>query len=183
MKTLRFKKDTEFNFYDANGDFIHSRMTIKKDTLISIRDDELEIRENIPGCKYDKCYFITFDAWKYDKDLIDIKMINQTPESPYTEDFLRHEEAGIFIPTSDVELIFQQQEKEIELLNKLHQMYKDSDDSELKEIGDLSDEEFEEYERDQYSIEIFYNRNSIITFEEYLQWAIDEFGYWGCPPQ
>lgn len=73
--------------------------------------------------------------------------------------------------------------KEIELLNKLHQMYKDSEDEELKETGDLSDEEFEEYERDQYSIEIFYNRNSIITFEEYLQWAIDNFGVWDCVPQ
>ena len=179
MKKLRVLKDIKL-FFEDNDDLGSSKMTLKKDLVIKVEDEELEVLEDVPGIKYDKSYFITFDAWKYDKDLIDIKMINQTPESPYIEDFLRHEEAGIFIPTSDVEVIFQQSEKEIELLNKLHQMYKNSEDEELKEIGDLSDEEFEEYERDQYSIEIFYNRN-LMTFEEYEQWAIDNFGVWGCP--
>ena len=181
MKKLRVLKDIEL-FFENDDDLGSSTMTLKKDLIFKVQDEELEVLENIPGVIYDKCYFITFDAWKYDKDLIDIKMINQTPESSNIEDFLRHEEAGIYISTSDVEVIFQQSEKEIELLNELHQMYKNSEDEELKEIGDLSDEEFEEYERDQYSIEIFYNRN-MKTLEEYLQWAIDNFGEWGCAPQ
>lgn len=69
-----------------------------------------------------------------------------------------------------------------ELLIELQKLYDESDFIE-EEMKNMTPEEFEEYERDQYSIEIFYNRNSIITFEEYLQWAIDNFGVWDCVPQ
>lgn len=69
-----------------------------------------------------------------------------------------------------------------ELLIELQKLYDESDFIE-EEMKNMTSEEFEEYERDQYSIEIFYNRNSKITFEEYLQWAIDYFGEWGCAPQ
>ena len=176
MKKLRVLKDIEI-FFENDDDLGSSTMTLKKDLIINVQDEELEVLENIPGVKYDKCYFITFDAWKYDRELIDIKMINQTPESSYTEDFLRHEEAGIFIPTSDVEVIFEQSDKEKELLEKLHNKYENSDDIE-DEFKGMTSEEFEEYEREQYSIDIFYNRN-MKTFEEYLQWAYDNFGNWG----
>jgi hypothetical protein len=60
-----------------------------------------------------------------------------------------------------------------ELLNELHQLYDESDFIE-EEFKNMTSEEFEEFEKDQFESDIDFD-----DYEEYLQWAIDNFGVWG----
>ena len=66
---------------------------------------------------------------------------------------------------------------ETRLLQQLQQMYEEADYIE-DEMKDMTAEEFKDFEVEQYTVDEFDG-----SFEEYLQWAIDNFGVWGCPPQ
>ena len=61
-----------------------------------------------------------------------------------------------------------------DLLRELKKLYDESDFIE-EEFKNMTSEEFEEFEKDQFELDIDFD-----DFEEYLQWAIDSFGTWGC---
>lgn len=168
MKTLRFKKDTEFNFYDYNQRFIHSRMTIKKDTLISIRDDELEIKEDIPGCEYDRAYFIEFIASEYDKENINIEIIQESENDTNDVEELRHTDCFLELNADDVYLM-----TTIDLLEQLRKMYDESDFIEDVFKG-MTQDEFDEFEMEAFEEDDYFEH-----FDEYIQWVYDNFGAWG----
>ena len=168
MKTLKFRKDTEFNFYDYNQRFIHSRMTIKKDTLISIRDEEFEIKENIPGCEYDRAYFIEFIASEYDKENINIEIIQESENDTNDIEELRHTDCFLEINVDDVYLM-----TTIDLLEQLRKMYDESDFIE-DEFKGMTQDEFDEFE-----MEAFEEDDDFEHFDEYIQWVYDNFGAWG----
>lgn len=64
-----------------------------------------------------------------------------------------------------------------ELLIELQKLYDESDFIE-EDMKNMTPEEFEKFEREQFEDDIDFD-----NFEEYLQWAIDDFGVWGCAPQ
>lgn len=63
-----------------------------------------------------------------------------------------------------------------ELLNELQKLYDESDFIE-EDMKNMTSEDFEEFEREQFELDIDFD-----DFEEYLHWAIDNFGVWGCAP-
>jgi hypothetical protein len=61
-----------------------------------------------------------------------------------------------------------------DLLIELKKLYDESDFIE-EEFKNMTSEEFEEFEKDQFESDIDFD-----DYEEYLHWAIDNFGTWGC---
>lgn len=60
-----------------------------------------------------------------------------------------------------------------DLLRELKNLYDESDFIE-ENMKNMTSEEFEEFEREQFELDIDFD-----DFEEYLHWAIDNFGVWG----
>lgn len=88
-------------------------------------------------------------------------------------DYMR--ENDYFFDDSKIEIYYVEEDEDTikQLLNKLHQLYDESAfiDEDFK---NMTSEEFEEFEREQFELDIDFD-----DFEEYLHWAIDNFGAWG----
>lgn len=71
MKKVIFKKDKEFLFYDSTDTFIHSRVTCKKGL-------EIEVPDVVFYSGFDKHITFEIDFSKYDRNLIDIEIIQES---------------------------------------------------------------------------------------------------------
>lgn len=168
---LRFKKDTEFIFRDMNDTFNHSKMTIKKNTIIDVDDYESEILENYPQVEFNRFYHITFTPYKYKKEDVIIEILQESENDFNDVDELRSEDCFIYINADDVEEL-----NVDELLKILYELYQNTTDSELREIGDMPFDEFCKFEKDLFDSDIDFD-NEV----EYYTWVINNFGAW-CSP-
>lgn len=64
-----------------------------------------------------------------------------------------------------------------DLLRELQNLYKENKDIFEEELQELADVDFETF--CEYQIEAFEDDDDFDNFEEYIQWAIDNFGAWG----
>lgn len=71
MKKVIFKKDKEFLFYDSTDTFVHSRVTCKKGL-------EIEISDIVFYSGLDEYITLEIDFSKYDRNLIDIEIIQES---------------------------------------------------------------------------------------------------------
>lgn len=71
MKKVIFKKDKEFLFYDSTDTYVHSRVTCKKGL-------EIEVSDIVFYSGFDKYITLEIDFSKYDRNLIDIEIIQES---------------------------------------------------------------------------------------------------------
>lgn len=104
MKKLRFKKDTDFRFYDWNGKFEYLKMTIKKDTEIKVYDEELEIRKY--SCNgFENYYHITLSPYEYDNDNFKFEILEESENDSNDAEEYRQLECFIDVNVDDVEVL------------------------------------------------------------------------------
>ena len=72
MKKVIFKKDKEFLFYDSTDTFIHSKVTCKKGLEIEVSD--IVFYSGL----LDEDITLEIDFSKYDRNLIDIEIIQES---------------------------------------------------------------------------------------------------------
>jgi len=72
MKKVIFKKDKEFLFYDSTQSFIHSKVTCKKGLEIEVSD--IVFHSGLS----DEDITLEIDFSKYDRNLIDIEIIQES---------------------------------------------------------------------------------------------------------
>lgn len=101
---LRVKNDIECIFKDYNDEFDHSKMIIKKDTIIKVNKSESKVK-SLPGSKYENCYFITFSPYEYDENEVKIEILKESEEDENDVNELRNIDCGIEIDVDDVEEI------------------------------------------------------------------------------
>lgn len=117
MKKLKFKRDVEFINRDWNDNFDHSKMIIKKNTIIDVDEDEFEVK-SYPWGEFDKFYHITFEPYNYKKENVIFEIIQESEEDENDVEELRSQCCFICINVDDVE--------EIEI-NDIEQYLKDND--------------------------------------------------------
>lgn len=104
MKKVRIIKDFDVIFRDWNDEFDHSKMTLKKNLIINVEDDQAKIYEDIPwSCEFERFIHIQFCAWEYDRNLIEISIIQESEDDINDVEELRDIECGIYIDADYLE--------------------------------------------------------------------------------
>lgn len=95
MIRITFKKDKEFLFYDSTDTFVHSKVTCKKGLEIEVPD--VAFYSSSSG----EYLIFELDFSKYDRNLIDIEIIQESENDINDVEELREHWSFIDINKSD----------------------------------------------------------------------------------
>lgn len=94
---IKFKKDTEFVFRDYLDKFDHSKVIVKKDTIIDVNDFEYEL--------YDGKLLFTLFPSEYDENNVKVEIIKESENDINDVNELRQSYCFVHVNTDDIDIV------------------------------------------------------------------------------